>query len=563
MAEELKPTIIAINETHLNEEVISIPGYTIYKKDRSSYSGGILIAVKDIIKNIAIEVSRMDGGHEGLWMVLDNSVLKLRIGVIYMPQEGTKKGELKKAYDEIRKEIKNEGNENTVLIGDFNAKIGRSDRLEKKSASGKLLEEFVLQNNLVVINHEPVCRGRWTRVQGETHSEIDYVITTKQIVNCITEVVIDEEKEYSLFHYKEERYGKSCIYPDHNPIITKIKWKAMEKKNRKRVQIMTQEGWKRYARELEEEQLHTQIIRNGDISEEYTKFNDTVISVYEKCTKRVTRTNVGKINRQLLGTIKKLKKRKRKERLSKEELHLINHRIILLQEHCESELVQKRRRQVETAVSKIKKSGKTDLTEFWDLSRKMQDKKAGVRTAIIDMDGKKITDVEEIKRVCKNYYNQLLTTRTADNEEELQAEEIVETAMRAIDLLGSRNEREDLSSFVEEAIKQLKKRKASDMQSWRNELIIYGGETIQKALTYLFEMIYLQTRTPKEWDEVRIKSIPKGASLSVKKRRGLFMTNVCSKLFERVLKIKNENRMRTSPFQCGGVKKRSTTPSQC
>ena len=66
VAEALKPTIMVLNETHLQEEEITIPGYTVFRKDRSSNSGGIMIALKDIMKNIAIEVARMDGIHEGL-----------------------------------------------------------------------------------------------------------------------------------------------------------------------------------------------------------------------------------------------------------------------------------------------------------------------------------------------------------------------------------------------------------------------------------------------------------------------------------------------------------------
>ena len=87
---------MVLNETHLQEEEITIPGYTVFRKDRSSNSGGIMIALKDIMKNIAIEVARMDGIHEGLWIVINNTIVTLKIGVLYLPQEGTKKSDLKK-----------------------------------------------------------------------------------------------------------------------------------------------------------------------------------------------------------------------------------------------------------------------------------------------------------------------------------------------------------------------------------------------------------------------------------------------------------------------------------
>ena len=371
---------------------------------------------------------------------------------------------------------------NIVLIGYFNAKVGRGDDLENKSDSGKILEQFVSRNRLVIINHEPVCRGRWTRVEGEKHSEIDYVIGTKEVTNCVTEVLIDEAKEQSLFYYKKEGYDSRCIYPDHNAIIVKMKWTELQQKIKKRFNIMTTEGWRRYEQELETQQLHLQIRQTGDIFEEYTNFTDSVRNIYDKCTKRVTRNSVGNVNRTLKGIIKELKKEKRTHSLPKEKLDTINQRIKLLQEHCESEMIMKQRRQVETVVSKIKKSGKADLSEFWTLNRRMKDHKAGVRTAITDVDGRKVTEEGEIKGVYQSYYKNLLTTKIAESEVELQAEEVVEIAMRAVDLLGSSSSKmEDLTNYMEEAIKQLKKRKSSDTQTWRNEFIIYGGETMKKG----------------------------------------------------------------------------------
>ena len=52
MIDDYQPALVWIVETHMQkEEEIQIPGYSfVYRNDRSAYSGGILIGVRDNIK---------------------------------------------------------------------------------------------------------------------------------------------------------------------------------------------------------------------------------------------------------------------------------------------------------------------------------------------------------------------------------------------------------------------------------------------------------------------------------------------------------------------------------
>ena len=85
--EEVEPTIVCVTETHLLEtEKIEIEGYKVYRNDRDNYGGGILVGVKDPLKNICTVVKK-SSKKEALWIVLDNTKVKLRIGIIYAPQE--------------------------------------------------------------------------------------------------------------------------------------------------------------------------------------------------------------------------------------------------------------------------------------------------------------------------------------------------------------------------------------------------------------------------------------------------------------------------------------------
>ena len=125
---DYQPILICLVETHLQkEEEIRIPGYSqIFRNDRSGNSGGIMLAVKENIKTVTLEVTQEKEIGQSLWILLDNNRSKIRIGVIYAPQENvTSNNELKVMYNNISKQISiaQEERQQVLILGDFSAKI--------------------------------------------------------------------------------------------------------------------------------------------------------------------------------------------------------------------------------------------------------------------------------------------------------------------------------------------------------------------------------------------------------------------------------------------------------
>ena len=60
MMDDYQPGLTCIVETHmLKEEEIQIPGYSrMYRNDLSANSGGIVIGVRENIKNISLELKQ-------------------------------------------------------------------------------------------------------------------------------------------------------------------------------------------------------------------------------------------------------------------------------------------------------------------------------------------------------------------------------------------------------------------------------------------------------------------------------------------------------------------------
>ena len=129
LVDDCQPNLLCLVETHMQEEEeITIPGYeTIYRNDKTSNSGGIIIAVKDTLKTITMQVKQETEVGQTLWTLLNNQKKKIKLGVIYAPKEGvTLHKELKKLYASITEEIMKakEEYQQSIIIGDFNPKIG-------------------------------------------------------------------------------------------------------------------------------------------------------------------------------------------------------------------------------------------------------------------------------------------------------------------------------------------------------------------------------------------------------------------------------------------------------
>ena len=107
----------------------------------------------------------------------------------------------------------------------------------------------------------------------------------------------------------------------------------------------------------------------------------------------------------------------------------------------------------------------------------------------------------------------------------------------------------------------LKNRKAPDIENWRYEYIKYAGKDLQDSLIHMINEVMETKQIPNQWKDMKIKLISKkkGQRQSMKNQRGLFLTNVISKVVERLIYNRNQNIIRNgvSEYQCGSLKKRS------
>ena len=173
-------------------------------------------------------------------------------------------------------DIGKENNQQIIILGDFNAKIGNYKKNNKETITegGRHLKRLVEKQNLRIVNAESNnCEGLWTREQGEERSIIDYVITNKKDLNTIKTMKIDEEKEFGI--YKVEIQGtKQCrkTYSDHNAIMLNIDFiRKIEAKGKKKPII--RKGYQKYKKFIKEKQI-SKIIKKGTLHESYNKWTE-------------------------------------------------------------------------------------------------------------------------------------------------------------------------------------------------------------------------------------------------------------------------------------------------
>ena len=201
---------------------------------------------------------------------------------------------------------------------------------------------------------------------------------------------------------------------------------------------------------------------------------------------------------------------------------------------------------------------------FWDFKSKMDGKKENGNAAIRGKDGRVIEDVEEIRNEYEEFYKDLFVLEGPTDEIECLAEEVnlmfykwlteskmvKDEKLQGIEVTG-----------IEKIISKLKNKYTPDMQGLTNVIIKNMGKEMATSIAKIIELVQSEAVAPSEWEELKILSLhKKGSKLDLNNRRGIFISSIISKIFEKSrMEIMHEALNKNiSRFQCGGLEGRST-----
>ena len=224
--------------------------------------------------------------YESMWVIISNNKIKLRIGLIYAPQESkVNKIVINNMYQEI-KEQKLEADKNKeifMILGDFNCKIGQNVKNSNNIVSkyGENLIQVTKNENLKILNNNKNAKGTWTRIEGNCKSVIDYILISAENEKSITEVYIDEEKMITPYHINKNR----TIYSDHCAIVIKANWYIKGEKQEDLVKIIDENALGRF-KKLTNQKILTKIAKGTeDLKTRYTKWQKRLNNIIEKSIK--------------------------------------------------------------------------------------------------------------------------------------------------------------------------------------------------------------------------------------------------------------------------------------
>ena len=160
--------------------------------------------------------------------------------------------------------------------------------------------KMVKKYDLVIIKKEKeVCKGLWTRVLGQERSILDYVLTNSKLLSIVTEMTVDENKQYSAFKLEKSRK----TYSDRNAILLNLKLVTVTEKQKKKL-IITKCGYKKYKSKLTQKKI-SGILKKDTIQVSYDKWSEDVQNnIKEVC--KIFRQNPRKDIMQLKRQRKKL-----------------------------------------------------------------------------------------------------------------------------------------------------------------------------------------------------------------------------------------------------------------
>ena len=544
--DDVKPDIISLNEIKTSSSgkvglFFKQKGYDPLVR----VSGGIVVAAKKKLR--MINVTTTDSPNILVGFIPG---LNVRIITAYGPQETDHKDDRQEFFDELSTEIQacEFVGSNPIIVGDLNSKIVLAEGIVKPSTSnGEMLNNLLDTFSLKVLNFNELCDGKWTRVQIvngiEVKSVIDYCITNKTISEKLENMIVDEEKLICPYRIKKTKKVTKLQYSDHNTLLMTFRMSFKEMK-KKKAEIAP--GWKINDDGLEKfleltSSEETEYLKDIDNCQDLEKSMDIIL---DKCFQRKrkpktfhnenTRIHESRFKPIMEILLPFLKKGKTEKEVAK---FYIAH---LKQLQLES-VQEKRSTRLKNTVSRLtNENGEMSIDDFWKLRKNVLGT-TDERTSIITGQGIEVFEEAAIINEYRNEFITRLQHKTIHpkfNEYEEASNRLLELYLQTVD----DKEPDFLDEEVDKILRNLKKGKSAGPDGRPPEVYKNAGPNLVQAIKQCLNNVKNTIKIADTWMEMSIRTLykNKGSRKILKYHRGIFLTCILSKVFERLLLLRAE-----------------------
>ncbi|KAJ4441767.1 hypothetical protein ANN_11625 [Periplaneta americana] len=450
-----------------------------------------------------------------------------------------------------------------ILLGDFNAKVGREDIFRPtigkeslhaiSSDNGVRLVNFATSKNLIVKSttfpHKDIHKYTWTSPDGLTHNQIDHILIDKRRHTSIVDIRTFRGADCNSDHYlvigelRERLSVAKRVEQEVN--ITKfniLKLKDEEAKQNYQVEISNRFATLESSDEVEKEL---------DVNSVWENIRDSIkIAAEQSIGYYETKKKKPWFDEDCCMVVKRRKQAKLKflqDPVEEKRDNYFNER-----REASRTLRNKKRGYLKEKLNEVETNSKNK--NIRDLYKGIKEFKNGYQprvNVIKDENGDLLADSPSILNRWKNYFAQLLNVHRPNRNDRDEIE--IQTAEPFIP--------EPTLSEVEIAIENLKKYKSPGIDQIPAELIQEGGSALYSEIYKLVLAIWEKEIVPEQWKESIIVPIfKKGDKTNCGNFRGISLLLTSYKILSNILL------RRLAPYvdeiigdhQCGFRRNRST-----
>ena len=562
-----QPDLIALCETKLHaKSTFSIEGYQVIKSNMKTGKEGILVAAK-LGTFQSMELLFENDSKQIATVEITYPKEQLRVIVVHGPQEDASVEEKEEFYVDLKAEIQrcvDSGNPNILVIGDLNAKLEHEKgMLLESKGNGKRLKETIDEYDLKVLNIQPDAEGKWTRIQrkGETISKsvIDYIISSPAISQRTRKVAVDEDKMYTPYRTRKQGNNQSIVFSDHCAILASIDIEKGNKANNQPKQkfkrwILTKEGLEKYAEMTQHELGFGDLSKYSDPFDTWRKKVDAIMhECFEKRTINIgggnknTKEKMSTTGVKLRSILKEIGK---KGKIQREITKIYQQRLITNEAKISNKV---RASKISKTVETLTDEDKLSPNAFWKMRKSTNKNNQLKLPEVYKKNGTTTSEPTEIKNEVQNEFKYRLRNR--DPEEGWEG--YVETTNSVVEEL-LRNDDDQSPPFdmeeLKDAMRKLKDGISPDVFDTHTEILNRSGNGVLTPLLQVLNLIKAKKQLSDSWRRVLITMIykNKGSHKDLEKYRGIFLTVIVSKIFERMLQGRMKTPLeRVSFFQAG------------
>ncbi len=553
--------IAGITETHLlPHENIHIKGYVWTHSARKEGAGGGVgfIIRNDIFPEIQLTNSN-DTEIEIMWIKV-KSKPNLHIGVYYGPQENVRVGKLKEEYKQLERSIRERPSTNTILMGDFNAKleINKEEIKQEISRNGTQLTKLMERNQLMATTLLSNHSGMWTRINNNNQEEksiIDYILISSNLQDSIDESATDEDNIYTI---------KGTTPTDHRVITLTIKTDKIKAPNIiKRWKEGSEEQWEHYNKAIQT----TWKCKDDANNNSYMNLHAIIMKALKEHIGK-SKTDINKrykvTNKEIKSAKQKRKQMKAayKDSIKKAEnnanIKATLNEYIGQQKVVRSLVTQEECKRSNERIQNLINTGGEKSNLFWKIRKRLLKTKEEAYDTVSE-EGHRITDGEKCKEYTATYFEDLYQAREGEASQRVWSEKI-ERDVHNLDISPITEMKEITTEELNRAIKQLKRKKSVGPDDIPNEALIEADKNTREIIKDVFNEIYTKCQIPDVWKKGSITRIYKGKGKKGKlsNERGITLSSNFGKLFERIINNRIQQDINITNNQGGGTKGKST-----